>query len=195
MIAQKSLFYCVNCIVLCCKLYIKTMLGKYIRLIPAILITTLSVFLFINDHIGWGVLAVFISLLFVLFQFKNEMNLLAFYYIRKNKFITAKSILLKVKRPEHMLKSQEAYYYYLLGLTQTQTHQPAMAEKSLKKALSTGLRLNSDQAMARLNLAGFYLSKRNKKLVKIHLTEAKKLDKQKMLTAQIKEVENMMKRI
>jgi len=171
------------------------MIGKYIRLILAILITALSVFLFIYDFVGWGVFAVIISLFFVLFQFKNEMNLLAFYFIRKNKFITAVSLLSKVKRPENMMKSQEAYYYYLLGLAQAQTHQPNIAEKSFKKALATGLRMKSDQAMAKLNLAGFYLSKRNKKVAKYHLMEAKKLDTQKMLTAQIKEVENMMKRI
>jgi tetratricopeptide (TPR) repeat protein len=171
------------------------MLGKYIRLILAILITVISVFLFVNSFAGWGMLAAVIALLFVLFQFKNEMNLLAFFFIRRNKFSKAESILSKVKRPEKMMRSQEAYYYYLLGLVQAQTHQPSKAEKSFKKALSTGLRLNSDQAMAKLNLAGFYLSKRNKKLAKIHLMDAKKLDKQKMLTAQIKEVENMMKRI
>lgn len=171
------------------------MLGKYIRIILAVLVTIFSVFLFIKGFVGWGVLAVFISLLFVLFQFKNEMNLLAFYLIRKNKFPAAVSLLSKVRHPENMMKSQEAYYYYLLGLTQAQTHQPALAEKSFKKALSTGLRLKSDQAMAKLNLAGFYLSKRNKKLAKIYLLDAKKLDSQKMLTAQIKEVENMMKRI
>ncbi|TRX61672.1 lipopolysaccharide assembly protein LapB [Carboxylicivirga sp. M1479] len=171
------------------------MLGKYIRIILAVLITIVSVFLFINGVIGWGVTLVVISLLLVLLHFKNEMNLLAFYFIRKNKFSKVESILSKVKHPERMIKSQEAYYYYLLGLTQAQTHQPALAEKSFKKALSTGLRLKNDQAMAKLNLAGFYLSKRNKKLAKIHLQEAKKLDTQKMLTAQIREIDNMMKRI
>lgn len=171
------------------------MLRKYSRILLAILFITLSVFLFINAYSGWGVLAVIVALLFVLFHFKNEMNLLAFVFIRKNKFSTVEGILTKVKHPESMIKSQEAYYYFLLGLTQAQTHQPALAEKSFKKALSTGLRLKSDQAMAKLNLAGFYLSKRNKKLAKIHLQEAKKLDKQKMLTAQIREVEHMMKRI
>lgn len=171
------------------------MLGKYIRLIIATLFTILYVLLFMNGIVSWGVVTVFISLLFVLFHFKNEMNLLAFYFVRKNKFSSAERTLSKVKHPEKMVKSQEAYYYYLLGLTQAQTHQPALAEKSFKKAISTGLRLKSDQAMAKLNLAGFYLSKRNKKLAKIHVMEAKKLDTQKMLTAQIKEVENMMKRI
>jgi len=171
------------------------MLRKFIRLVLAVLIIISSVFLYINGQGGWGTLAVFIALLFVLFQFKNEMNLLAFLFIRKNKFAKAERVLSKVKHPEHMMKAQEAYYYYLLGLSQAQTQKLSMAEKSLKKALSTGLRLNSDQAMAKLSLAGFYLSKRNKKLAKIYLMDAKKLDKQKMLTPQIKEVENMMKRI
>jgi len=98
-------------------------------------------------------------------------------------------------RPIHNTFHEENNYLIKLGLTQAQTHQPAKAEKSFKKALSSGLRLKSDQAMAKLNLAGFYLSKRNKKLAKIHVQDAKKLDKQNMLKAQIKEVENMMKRI
>ncbi|MCU4162886.1 hypothetical protein [Carboxylicivirga caseinilyticus] len=171
------------------------MLGKYIRLIIATLLVLTSVFLFIYGSIGWGVISVIVGLLFVLFHFKNENNLLAFYFIRKNKFAKAEKVLSKVKSPENMIKRQTAYYYYLLGLSQAQTQQLSLAEKSLKKALSTGLHLKADQAMAKLSLAGFYLSKRNKKLAKIHLMDAKKLDKQKMLTAQIKEVENMMKRI
>jgi hypothetical protein len=168
---------------------------KYIRLIFAVVLTVLSVFLFIEGFVGWGVLLVIMSMLSVLFHFKNEMNLLAFYFIRKSKFSIVERILTKVKRPENMIKTQEAYYYFLLGLTQAQTNQPGKAEKSLKKALSTGLRLKSDQAMAKLNLAGFYLSKRNKKVAKIYLMDAKKLDKQNMLTAQIREIENVMKRI
>nr|WP_321450969.1 hypothetical protein [uncultured Carboxylicivirga sp.] len=171
------------------------MLRKFIRLVLAVLIIISSVFLYIYGQGGLGTLAVFVGLLLVLFQFKNEMNLLAFLFIRKNKFAKAESVLSKVKHPEHMMKTQEAYYYYLLGLSQAQTQKLSMAEKSLKKALSTGLRMKSDQAMARLSLAGFYLSKRNKKVAKIHLMEAKKLDKQKMLTAQIKEVESIMKRM
>lgn len=170
------------------------MLGKYIRLILAILTITATVFLFMYGFGGWATLAIIVSLLLILFHFKNEMNLLTFYFVRKGKFASAERILAKVKHPENMVKSQEAYHYYLLGLTQAQST-PGKAEKSFKKALSTGLRMKSDQAMAKLNLAGFYLSKRNKRLAKIHLQEAKKLDKQKMLTAQIKEVEFMMKRI
>jgi len=171
------------------------MIGKYIRLILAGVVCVVSVLLFINGFIGWGVMAVFIMALMVLFHFKNEMNLLAFYFLRKNKFAKAEAILNKVKHPERMIKSQEAYFYFLTGLVVSQSQKGSVAEKKFKKALSTGLRTDSDQAMAKLNLSGIYLSQRNKKLATYYLRETKKLDKRKMLTAQIREVETMMKRI
>ncbi|WP_075590065.1 tetratricopeptide repeat protein [Labilibacter marinus] len=171
------------------------MIGKYIRLIIAVVICAGSVFLFMEGFIGWGVTASIISALFVLFHFKNEANLMAFFFVRKNKFAKAEAILATVKKPENLIKSQEAYYYFLTGLIEGQKHQNSKAEKSLKKALKTGLRTNSDQAMAKLNLSGIYLSQRNKKLATYYLKETKKLDKRKMMTAQIKEIEGMMKRI
>lgn len=169
------------------------MIGKYIRLIIAAILCIASAVLFVSGIIGWGIVAVFISALFILFHFKNEMNLLAFYFLRKNKFAKAEAILNKVNHPERMIKSQEAYYYFLTGLIQSQSHNSSQAEKNLKKALSTGLRTSADQAMAKLNLAGIYLSKRNKKLATYYLRETKKLDKTKILTDQIKEVESMMR--
>ncbi|MGQ1786415.1 MULTISPECIES: hypothetical protein [unclassified Saccharicrinis] len=172
------------------------MIGKYIRLIVAVVLCAASVLLFMNGFITWGVVVSFLSALFVLFHFKNEMNLLAFYFVRKNKFAKAEMILSTVKHPERMIKGQEAYFYFLSGLTEAQKGQRgSKSEKLLKKALSTGLRMKNDQAMAKLNLSGYYLSQRNKKLATYYLKETKKLDTRKMLSAQIKEVEGMMKRI
>lgn len=171
------------------------MLSNIIRLIIAGILLLGSIFLFIKSFIGLGILAVFLSGLFVLLYFKNEKNLIAFYFLRKNKFQSAGKVLSGVKRPERMIKSQEAYYYYLSGLINSQEHNNSQAEKQFKKALNTGLRMKTDKAVANLNLSGIYLSRRNKKLSKYYLQEAKSLDKQKMLSAQIKEVEHMMKRI
>ncbi len=171
------------------------MIAKFIRLIIAVVICALSVVLFVKGFIGWGILAVFIAGLFVLFHFKNENNLLAFLFIRRNKIAAVDSILSRVKHPERMIKTQEAYFYYLRALVESQQNKINQAEKSFKKSLSTGLRMKNDQAVAKLNLSGIYLSKRNKKLSKYYLQEAKKLDTQKLLKEQIKEVEHMMKRI
>jgi hypothetical protein len=70
-----------------------------------------------------------------------------------------------------------------------------MSGIGFKKALSTGLRMKNDQAVAKLNLAAIALSQRNKKVAMVYLEAAKKLDKQKLLTAQIREIEMMMKKV
>lgn len=171
------------------------MIRKYVRLIIAGILFLGSILLFVQAIIGYGVLAVLVSGIFVLFHFKNEKNLIAFYFVRKNKFAKAERILSKIKHPENMIKGQEAYYYYLSGLVDAQSNRTSQGEKNFKKALETGLRVSTDQAVARLNLSGICLSKRNKKLAKYHLQECKKLDKHKALTAQIREIEGMMKRI
>ncbi|MFA8435001.1 MAG: hypothetical protein ACEPOZ_10840 [Marinifilaceae bacterium] len=171
------------------------MVRKYLRLIIAGILLLGSVGLFVYSSSSMGVLMVLIAGLLVLTHFKNEMNLVAFYYVRKNKFESAGKVLARVKHPENMIKSQEAYHYYLSGLVESQKNSISKAEKHFKKALSTGLRMKNDQAVAKLNLSGIALSHRNKKLATYYLKETKKLDKQKLLSAQIKEIEAMMKRI
>ncbi|RZT95995.1 hypothetical protein EV201_0624 [Ancylomarina subtilis] len=171
------------------------MVRKYLRLIIAGILLLGSIALIVYSSVALGVWGILLSGLFVLVHFKNEKNLAAFYFVRKNKFEKAAGVLAKVKHPEAMIKSQEAYFYYLSGLVESQRNNSSKAEKHFKKALNTGLRLKTDQAVAKLNLSGIYLSQRNKKLSSYYLREAKKLDKQKMLSAQIKEIEAMMKRI
>ncbi|MCL3782584.1 DUF2892 domain-containing protein [Prolixibacteraceae bacterium JC049] len=171
------------------------MIGKFVRLIVGGVLLASSILLYIKGFTGFGVLTTILSGISVLFHFKNEKNLMAFALIRKNKLQAAGNLLRKVKHPEKMVKSQEAYHYYLLGLVEAQEYKKAKAEKLFKKALNTGLRTGTDQAVARLNLAGFAMASRNKKLAKYHIQECKKLDKRKMLTEQIREVETMMKRI
>ena len=68
------------------------------------------------------------------------------------------------------------------------------AEKYFKKAVSLGLNMKHDLAMAKLNLAGIAFSKRRKQEAQKLLTEAQKLDKQGMLTEQIKMMKQNMKR-
>lgn len=171
------------------------MILKFIRLIIAGVILIGAVILFITGSITLGVFAVLFSGIVVLSHFKNEKNMLAFYYVRKQDLEKAGKVLATVKRPELMVKSQEAYYYYLNGMIESQKRNIPKAEKLFKTALKTGLRMKNDQAVAKLNLAAISLSKRDKRTT-IHLIqEVKKLDKQKMLTTQIREIEDMMKRI
>ncbi|MCH4897049.1 DUF2892 domain-containing protein [Marinilabiliaceae bacterium JC040] len=171
------------------------MVRKYVRLVIAIVLFCGSVVLFATGSIYYGLLVFLFSGLFVLTHFKNEKNLLAFYFLRKNKIQAAGKVLATVKHPESMIKSQEAYLYYLTGSVELQNHLTSKAEKNFKKALSTGLRMDSDKAVAKLQLAGISLSRRNKKMATHYLQEAKKLDRNKLLTPQVRELEGMMKRM
>lgn len=171
------------------------MVRKHIRLIIASVLFIGSIFLFVYGFIFLGVLAVLFSIFTAFSHFRNENIIFALYYLKKNNMAAAGKSLNRIKHPEYLIRSQEAYYYYLNGMVESQQRNIAKAEKSLKKALSIGLRMTTDQAVAKLNLSGIYLAQRNKKLATHYLQEAKKLDKHKMLKAQIREVEDMMKRV
>ncbi|TYA96393.1 DUF2892 domain-containing protein, partial [Seonamhaeicola marinus] len=68
----------------------------------------------------------------------------------------------KIKNPEAALvKKQQGYYNYLHGLMTMQDNMNE-SEKYFKKAVSLGLSMKHDLAMAKLNLAGIAFSKRRK---------------------------------
>ena len=68
------------------------------------------------------------------------------------------------------------------------------AEKYFKKAISFGLSMDHDLAMAKLNLAGIAFSKRRKIEAQKLLTEAQRLDKRNMLADQVKMMKAQMKK-
>lgn len=171
------------------------MVRKYVRLAIAVILFLGSISLFVTDSVYYGLLVLMFSGLFVLTHFKNEKVLMAFYYLRKNNMDKAGSILAKINHPESMIESQQAYFYFLTASVELQNHKNTNAEKNFKKALNIGLRLKSDQAIAKLNLAGISLSRRNRKMAQHYLQEAKTLDNKKILTSQIRELEGMMKRM
>lgn len=171
------------------------MINKIIKYVLIALSLTWTVYQFYLGNIGNGILFVFITGIFVLSLFRHELILFAFYQLRKGKFEKAEKTLDRIKHPEHLMKSQEAYYYYLKGLIQAQTQSATKAEKYFRKALATGLRMDTDKAMAKLNLAGIAIMKRRKREATNLLTEVKKLDKRKLLDDQVKMIQTQLKRI
>ena len=69
------------------------------------------------------------------------------------------------------------------------------AEKYFRKALQLGLTMSYDVAMAKLSLAGIMMQKRKKREAQELLTEAKKLDKQNLMSDQIKMMQQQLKKI
>ena len=170
------------------------MYNKIIKLIIAASIIGYAVYQFIEGYIGNGIMFILLSLIFVFLYFKNEFILLAFLRLRKQDFDGAKKWLDKIKNPKSALvRKQQGYYYYLHGIMVSQSNMND-AEKHFKKAISLGLSMDHDLAMAKLNLSGIAFSKRRKQEAQKLLSEAQKLDKQGMLTDQIKMMKQNMKR-
>lgn len=171
------------------------MFHKYLKLVLAAGVTILAVLQFIDENIGNGILLLLLAGIFVFFYFKNEILLLAFLQMRKQNLEGTEKWLNKIKKPEMaLIGSQQAYYYYLQGLMVVQKNM-SQGEKLLKKALSLGLRMGHDVAMAKLNLAGIAMSRRRKREATTLLNEAKKLDKHGMLGDQIKLMKDQLKKI
>ena len=170
------------------------MYNKIIKLIIAAAIIAYAVYQFIEGYIGNGIMFILLSLVFIFLYFKNEFILLAFLRLRKQDFPGATKWLNKIKKPEAALvKKQQGYFNYLHGIMVSQSNMNE-AEKYFKKAISLGLSMDHDLAMAKLNLAGIAFSKRRKQEAQKLLTEASKLDKQGMLTDQIKMMKDNMKK-
>jgi tetratricopeptide (TPR) repeat protein len=171
------------------------MFPKIIKLILAILSLGYGIYQFIDDYIGNGILFVLLSGMFVLLYFKNEIIFLSFLRLRKQDFEGTEKWLNRIPNIErNLVRKQQGYYYYLMGIIQSQKNL-TQAEKHFKTALKLGLSMNHDLAMAKMSLAGIYLQKRRKREAQQLLTEAKKLDKHGMLTGQMKMIQQQMKKI
>lgn len=171
------------------------MFNKIFKLIIAGLILAYAGYQFVEENIGNGIFLILLSLIFIFLYFRNEIILLAFLKMRKQDLEGTKKWLDKIKNPEAALTvKQQGYYNYLHGIIFSQKNL-TQAEKYFKKALKLGLTMDYDIAMAKLSLAGIAMQKRRKREATMLLKEAKKLDKQNMLTEQIKMMQQQMKKI
>ncbi|WP_149276111.1 DUF2892 domain-containing protein [Pareuzebyella sediminis] len=171
------------------------MFHKNIKLVLAGLIIAYAIYQFVEGNIGNGIFLIFFSLIFIFLYFRNELILLAFLRMRKQDLEGTEKWLDKIKDPKAaLITKQQGYYNYLHGIIQSQKNL-TQAEKYFRKALKLGLTMDYDLAMAKLSLAGISMQKRRKREATTLLNEAKKLDKNNMLTEQIKMMQQQMKKI
>lgn len=171
------------------------MFNKTLKLVIAALIIGFAGYQFYEGNIGNGIFLILLSLIFIFLYFRNEMILLAFLRMRKQDLVGTQKWLDKINNPETALTTkQQGYYNYLHGIIHSQKNL-TQAEKYFKKALKFGLTMDYDVAMAKLSLAGIAMQKRRKREATTLLREAKKLDKNNMLTEQIKMMQQQMKKI
>jgi len=163
-----------------------------IRLIAALALLGGSIAVIIFGLWGWGILGIILALLVFVTFFFNEKMLLAQYYLRKENMEKAEAWLNKIANYERELISvQHGYYQLLLGLIESRKA-PLQSEKYFKRALSLGMTMDHNVALAKLSLAGIAMAKRNKREATMYLQEAKKADKNKLLAEQIKMMQAQM---
>ncbi|MCX6166391.1 MAG: DUF2892 domain-containing protein [Sphingobacteriales bacterium] len=163
-----------------------------IRLITALAMLGGSIALIFFGSWGWGILGIILALLVFVTFFFNEKMLLAQYYLRKENMEKAEAWLNKIANYERELISvQHGYYQLLLGLIESRKA-PMQSEKYFKRALSLGMSMDHNVALAKLSLAGIAMAKRNKREATMYLQEAKKADKNKLLAEQIKMMQAQM---
>ncbi|MBM1107599.1 DUF2892 domain-containing protein [Aurantibacter crassamenti] len=171
------------------------MFNKNIKLVIAALIIAYAVYQFIEGGIGNGIALILLAGIFIFLYFRNEIILLSFLRMRKQDLAGTEKWLTKIKNPEAaLITKQQGYYNYLHGIIYSQKNLTT-AEKYFRKALKLGLTMDYDIAMAKLSLAGIAMQKRRKREATTLLQEAKKLDKNNMLTEQIKMMQQQMKKI
>lgn len=167
-------------------------MSNIIRLIIACVVLGGAVAMSVFGLWGWGILVFFIGALILLSYFFNENMIIAQYYLRKENSAEAEKWLLKVTDYEKQLnKTQHGYYNLLLGLIESR-NAPMKSEKYFKKALSLGMKMSHNVALAKLSLAGIAMAKRNKREAQMYLQEAQKEDKNKLLDEQIKMMKSQM---
>ena len=161
-------------------------MSNIIRLIVACAVMAGAVTLCVFGFWGWGILVLFLGGFVLLSFFFNENMLIAQWFLRKEKSEKAEEWLLKVTDYEKQLnKNQWGYYNLLIGLIESRKS-PLKSEKYFKKALTLGMKMSHNTALAKLSLAGISMAKRNKREAEMYLKEAAKDDKNKLLADQIK---------
>lgn len=167
-------------------------MSNLVRIILSSLILVGTIALFYFDEWGWGILGILVTIIAFVTVFFNENMLLAQWYLRKENMQKTEKWLSNIKNYEkQLISAQHGYYHLLLGIIESQKT-PLQAEKYFKKALSLGLHMDHNVALAKLSLAGISMAKRNKREAEKYLQEAKKADKNKLLAEQIKMMKNQM---
>ncbi|MDO3628912.1 DUF2892 domain-containing protein [Mucilaginibacter sp. BT774] len=161
-------------------------MSNLVRLIIACVVAGAGVTLCGFGFWGWGISVFLLGGLILLTFFFNENMLIAQFYLRKDNTAKAEQWLNKITNYENQLnKSQHGYYNLLIGLLESRKA-PMKSEKYFKKALSLGMKMSHNVALAKLSLAGIAMAKRNKREAQMYLQEATKDDKNKLLADQIK---------
>lgn len=162
------------------------MISFIIKSVLAVLSVFFTVYFFATGFWGWGISFVLVSALVIVTFFRNEQIILALNQMRIGNHEKAYTILKRITHPQLLIKRQQAYYYYLTGMLGAKEMGLNKSEQFLRKALSIGLKTNQDKAVAHMHIGGICLQTGRKREAINMFDEAKRLDKDGMLSDQLK---------
>lgn len=162
------------------------MISFIIKSVLAVLSVFFTVYFFATGFWGWGISFVLVSALVIVTFFRNEQIILALNQMRIGNHEKAYTILKRITHPQLLIKRQQAYYYYLMGMLGAKEMGLNKSEQFLRKALSIGLKTNQDKAVAHMHIGGICLQTGRKREAINMFDEAKRLDKDGMLSDQLK---------
>tara|TARA_B100000767_G_scaffold135756_1_gene128661 strand:- start:5342 stop:5863 length:522 start_codon:yes stop_codon:yes gene_type:complete len=170
------------------------------RIIKGIIVAVVlawSIYSFTQGNIGFGIMLLLLAGLAGFLVTRSIRLIIAFISLRRGKMESCLTWINRVN-PDRLFSKSRGYFYYLQGLTLVQGGGQGSLTKGevmFRKSLSNGLRLDLDKATAKLQLAVIAISKRKKREATNLLSEVKKLDKRGMMTAQIRQVKDGLRRI
>lgn len=91
--------------------------------------------------------------------FKNGTVYLAFKQLKKDNHEKAEKLLLKIKYPNLLTKSQKSYYHFIKGFIELHKDNLDVGCKELTQALEIGLRTENDTLIATRTLAAIKLER------------------------------------
>lgn len=165
-----------------------------IRFLIGIVILVLGAFIHFNVgfNSAWYMYLAGVIILVTHFLFGNVM--LAFGKLNKGEVDAAEDLILQIKRPDFLLKTHQAYYYFVLGMIALQKKQAGFAEQHLKRSLDLGLRTDTDNALVAINIAHVHFVKKEYKLADEFRIKAKSFDSDDLLIKEnLKKLEGALK--
>jgi tetratricopeptide (TPR) repeat protein len=113
--------------------------------------------------------------------------------LNKGDFNKAAKLLGQIKKPNQLSKLARAYYFFCNGYIHMSRNQFELAKAAFQAALETGLKLETDQAIAQISLANIFAMEGKKAKAKEHLKIAKSLESNDSVADAVAKVESQIK--
>lgn len=107
--------------------------------------------------------------------FRNGTILLAGRAMKQQKLEKAARLLNEIRYPERLSRAQRSMYYFYRGALDLHAEQLETAKEAFRQALDIGLRTETDQAAAYINLGVIAVKEGDKKKARAMLKKVKEL--------------------